>query len=230
MPAPDLKLPYARPLSLSDPNHDFTIDHLKSILATPDCDLKWDDFQALLGPYLPAGTYEESAYFLPLTFDYILTHDDEALDLVTSLVWFSSEYARELQRDGALEAVRAKLQPCLDHWTTAFMINHIERENYVGKWNRRYLDIVHNSSTLMSATNDLLEFKVHSDIASAFFADLAAADSAPRQVRLVPGIGSCVFFRRCLSPTERTRNPSTSREPRPLGEAFGNCSPFARQL
>ena len=130
MSASELKLPYARPRSLTDPFCDHTPDHLASLLATPDRDLKWHDFQCLLGPFLPAGTYEESAYFLPLAFDDILTHDDDALDLVTSLVWFASEYASQLQRDNSLDAVRTKLKYCIDQWTGDFTILHFDHDAY----------------------------------------------------------------------------------------------------
>ena len=180
MSASELKLPYARPRSLTDPFCDHTPDHLASLLATPDRDLKWHDFQCLLGPFLPAGTYEESAYFLPLAFDYILTHDDDAFDLVTSLVWFASEYASQLQRDNSLDAVRTKLKYCIDQWTGDFTILHFDHDACREKgWRHNYFDYIRHSETVMEATNDLIRFKVHDDLAITFFGDIAAVDSDP---------------------------------------------------
>ena len=143
MSTSDLKLPHPRPRSLSNPFHYRTPDHLASVLATSDRDLKWHDFRCLLGPFSPAGTYEESAYFLPFAFDYILTHDEDALDLVTSLVWFASEYAPQLEHDGALDAVRAKLKQCLDHWTADFIIKHYDHDACRDKgWQLEYFGAV----------------------------------------------------------------------------------------
>jgi hypothetical protein len=149
MCASEFKLPYPRPRSLSDPYRDYTPDHLAALLATPDEDLTCHDFQCLLGPFLPAGTYEESAYFLPLAFDYILAHDDDALDLVTSLVWFASQFALQLQRDRVLDAARTSLKSSLDYWTSGFTILHFDRDACRAKgWSREYRDLIRHSETI----------------------------------------------------------------------------------
>jgi len=179
MSAIEIKLRYQRPRSLSDPFHDHTPDHLGALLSKSDRDLRWHDFQCVLGPFLPAGTYEESAYFLPLAFDYLLAHDDEALDLVTSLVWFASEYAPQLERDGALDAVREALRSCFGRWSGQFIIHHFDQDACHAKGWGLYRDDVQHSETVMETANDLIRFRVHRDIAIAFFADLAAAESDP---------------------------------------------------
>ena len=109
-----LTLPYPRPASLSDPFHDFTSEMLEKILQTPDSEMTWWHYQQILGPFLPAGNYEEAAYFLPRAFDHILSHDDNSLDLVTSLAWFISEYRPRLEEDGAIEAARDLMRRCLE--------------------------------------------------------------------------------------------------------------------
>jgi hypothetical protein len=178
MPTFDLKLPYRRPQSLSDPFYDNTPEQLASLLAKADEELDWGDFQCLLGPFLPAGTYEESSYFLPLAFDYLLAHDDDSLDLVTSLVWFTSEYAPRLRHDGVLDAVREILRQCLTHWTADFVILHFDQNACREKgWGRQYFDYVPLQETVATATSDLFRFEAHADLAFQFFTDLASTRS-----------------------------------------------------
>jgi hypothetical protein len=50
MPASSLKLPYARPTTLSDPCHDFTPEHCAELIAKPDDQLTWHDFQCIKPP------------------------------------------------------------------------------------------------------------------------------------------------------------------------------------
>jgi hypothetical protein len=176
----NLKLPYPRPQTLSDPFHDNTPDRLASLLGTDDDDLQWHDYQMLLGPFLPAGTYEESAYFLPLAFDYILSHDDQSADLIPSLVWFVSEYSPQLQRDRALDSARSRISDCLDQWTSRFIVMHDDGAACRKKgWNIRYRDHVPQSATVIEALNCLVRFKRHEDLAVSFFLDLANAESDP---------------------------------------------------
>ncbi len=178
MSASEIRLPYLRPRSLSDPFHDHGPDHLAALISTPDQDLKWHDYQCILGPFLPAGTYEESAYFLPLAFDYVLKNDEDALDLVTSLVWFTSEYALQLKHDSALDAARTKLKQCFTQWTGDFVIRHFDRDACRGQgWGLSYFDYIRHSETVGEATNDLIRFETHGDLALAFFTDLAIAES-----------------------------------------------------
>lgn len=175
-----LNIPHPRPRSLSDPYRDHCPEHLALLLEKSDDELKWHDYQCLLGPCLPAGTYEESVYFLPLAIDYVLANKDEALDLVPSLVWFTSEYADQLSSDGALDAVRVKLQQCLDFWTNDFVVNHYDHDACRAKgWRRKYFDHVRNSEFLMKALGDLIRFKTHADLTYSFVAELAAAEFSP---------------------------------------------------
>jgi hypothetical protein len=74
-----LQRKHPRPKRLSDPFHDNTPESLRELLSKSDTDMRWADFACLLGPHLPAGTYEEVAYFLPLAFDYIGANEKDAL-------------------------------------------------------------------------------------------------------------------------------------------------------
>jgi hypothetical protein len=57
----ELQSKYLRPGALSDPFRDNTPATLRELLRNTDSELRWGGFNALLGPHLPAGTYEEVA-------------------------------------------------------------------------------------------------------------------------------------------------------------------------
>ncbi len=160
---------YPRPQRLSDPFHDFYPDSLNRLLATPDEQLSWSDFQVILGPFLPAGKYEEAVYFLPLAFEYLLKHDRDACDLFTSLAWFVSEYADDLSRDGLLIGARERLQACFHHWTSRFTVIHLDREACRKRgFGMTYIDVVLHTNAVGAGLDDLFRFRRHVDVAETF--------------------------------------------------------------
>lgn len=171
-----MKIPYPRPRKLSDPHSDFTKEHLRELLATPDEELEWHHLRALLGPFLPAGTYTESVYFLPFALQ-ALDDGEDALDLTSSVCWFLSEYADELARDGLLDECRSKIESCLQHGVAAFSVVHFNREACAAKgWGLRYFDSVHRSEVICGLLCDLDRFARHADLADRFIARLASSD------------------------------------------------------
>jgi hypothetical protein len=169
-----LDVAYPRPTRLSDPYHDFSDDLTHAILAKLDSELAWDDFQNILGPFLPAGTYEESVYFLPLALEYIAAHDDNALDLITSIVWFISEYADRLAADGLLAGSRERVGECFRMWTSRFEVIHFDRAACRAKgWGLTYFDYVKYAEVVCVGTSDLVRFVRHADLAKDFFRSLA---------------------------------------------------------
>jgi hypothetical protein len=95
----ELKVHRPRPRKLSDPHSEFIGDDADKLLSIPDRKLEWNHYRELLGPFAPAGTYEEVVYFLPLAFDYLIANVESALDLVSTPVWFASEYDEQLRKD-----------------------------------------------------------------------------------------------------------------------------------
>jgi hypothetical protein len=175
-----LSLPYKRPKKFSDPFHDFSEASLEELLATTDKEMSRIHYQQILGPHLPAGTYEESAYFLPQAFDRLLTHDDDALDLAPSLIWFSSEYAAQLGRDGALAACCERLRACLSQWTADFEVIHFDERGCRKKgWSLQYFDYVRLSESVAEAMCDLVRFAVHADLAMELVVRLAQPSASP---------------------------------------------------
>ena len=173
---PPIVIKRNRPASLSDPFHDYSMADLPQLLKKLSTSPDWSDLQAVLGPYLPAGTYEESVCFLPLAFDYVYEQKEGSYDLQTSLVWFASEYADELKQDKALGACRSAMQSLLQHWISNFQIDHYNLEACQSKgWCLSYADHVKLSSEIHELTSDLIRFKAHQDIAIDFYLELAAS-------------------------------------------------------
>jgi len=174
----DVRTP--RPTHLSDPFQEFAEEYLCEVLAKPDRTLEWSDYQNLLGPFLPAGTYEESVYFLPLAFEFTLTHPEDEIDLVSSLVWFSSEYAARLAEDGLLESARKRLRACFDYWTADFHVVHYDLAACRQKlWSIDHNDIVDHSQVVQEGMGDLVRFKAHRDLAESFYRSIAYHQGDP---------------------------------------------------
>jgi hypothetical protein len=134
----------------------------------------------LLGPYFPAGTYQECVYFLPGAFTHLLAHEKDALDLTTTLTWFISEYREELVADGILEQALDCLRDCLKHWTSQFRVTHFDREACQSKgWRLAYNDYVENTEVIAKTIYDLVQFEHHADLAEKFIAELAFNERDP---------------------------------------------------
>lgn len=173
-----MKIPYPRPTKLSDPHFDFTPEFLSQLLAIPDDKLEWHHLRNFLGPFLPAGTYQESVYFLPFAFQSLHLEED-ALDLTTSICWFISEYADDLSRDGLLDQCRSEAEGCLRHWVADFTVDHFHRDDCAAKgWRRPYFDYVHRSEAVCETLCDLDRFARHADLADRFITWLALSDES----------------------------------------------------
>jgi hypothetical protein len=176
-----LQRKHPRPGALSDPHQDNTPGGLKRLLRKTDGELRWGDFKTLLGPFLPAGTYEEVAYFLPLAFDLIRSDRSVALNLCSSLAWFCSEYNEQLETDRVGGAARDELLSLLCEWTSQFKLTHFDRSMCVAKgWVKlQYLDLVEGSETVCQMLSDLSEYATHADIGDRFILELVNFGTDP---------------------------------------------------
>jgi hypothetical protein len=171
-----MHIPYSRPTKLSDPCNDSTPELLEQLLAIPDDKLEWHHLQDLLGPFLPAGTYQEAVYFLPIAFKS-LDCEEHALDLTTSVCWFISENADRIAKDGLLDECRSKIRERLLRWVSTFNVEHFDRDGCAAKgWGRRYFDYVPNCETLCQTLCDLDRFVRHADLADDFIMELALSE------------------------------------------------------
>ena len=82
------QIPYPRPAKLSDPHYDFTPEECAPILAVPDEKMGLQELREIFQCYLPAGTYEECAYFIPRALRFLDERDEDVCDLADDfLVW-----------------------------------------------------------------------------------------------------------------------------------------------
>ncbi len=111
------KLPY----HLSDPEGDFTSEQdrlwLSATIAKQGVGLTHYDLLCIFQMYLPAGTYTECLYYLPIAFDYILNQEIE-ISLLESILFFLDKNQKELEKDcmwsNCVEKLKAILQKSLN--------------------------------------------------------------------------------------------------------------------
>ena len=143
----------------------------------PDEMMEWHHLQSLLGPFLPAGTYQESVYFLPIAFECLRREEEHALDLTTSVTWFVSEYADDLAKDGALNECRSEIMGCLLHWIRDFTVTHFDRDACAAKgWKLSYFDYIQRSEVVCETLCDLDRFARHADLADHLITQLALSN------------------------------------------------------
>ncbi|MFN8447270.1 MAG: hypothetical protein U0521_01380 [Anaerolineae bacterium] len=175
------KVKYKRPQKLSDPAHEYTRDERDRLLATPDRQLTYKEFNSLLG-ILPAGTYEETVYFLPLAFRYILVDSNKAIQLVVSLSSYISLAAEQLRKDNLLEPVRDCLKELFSAWTDTFIVIHLDEAACKDRgYGIDHDDYVENSQALIMLLSELVKYKIHQDLAEEFLVGLVAPDATPIQ-------------------------------------------------
>ena len=80
-----------KPRQLSDPKHDYGKRYLEKILAKEDSELNAIDYRDLLNANVPAGTFDEVAYYLPLSINYLCLKLDDQLEMINSWVDFLYE-------------------------------------------------------------------------------------------------------------------------------------------
>lgn len=110
----------SRPGRLSDPHRDHDEASLRELLGTRDDLLTWRHFQSLFCPWLPAGTYEEVVYFLPLALRFVYDRREDVEEVVGHLLGWIATNQRELQADDLWDVVRDNVVISLEHWTEDF--------------------------------------------------------------------------------------------------------------
>jgi hypothetical protein len=174
------KPPYSRPQTLSDPYNDWHSGQAERLLEVPDDKLEWHHYQGYLGPHLPAGTYEESVYFLPGAFRMLKEEEEHSLDLADPIIGFISKNASQLEADDLLESCRTEVMECLGQWTQTFAVIHFDRDACLKKgWKRLYFDYVKGIETVCQMLSELDRFEKHADLADRFITSLAQPTVEP---------------------------------------------------
>jgi hypothetical protein len=142
-------------------------------LATPDEALTWYEYRALFQVGVPAGSYQESAYFLPLAFDYMRLNPDKSLDCISDVAWFISEHADSLTRDNLIEPVRHAVKDCLHVWTSTFVVVYFDEKACAKKgWKLKRRDYVRNQEVVGGFLESLDRFGRLGDLADSFLDEL----------------------------------------------------------
>lgn len=81
---------YQTPTHLSDPGGDFSPEELNRILSKADAELDWADFDCLFFGKMPAGTYEEVRYYIPLACAYLENQRDACNFFEHFSIWITT--------------------------------------------------------------------------------------------------------------------------------------------
>ena len=118
-----MKMKYQKPARLSDPGGDFSPEELNRILSKADAELDWADFDRLFQGKMPAGTYEEVRYYIPLTCAYIENQRDACDFLEHFSIWIEDNYAR-LKEDGLIAPIVSAFQTLFRKATSSFDLEY----------------------------------------------------------------------------------------------------------
>ena len=110
---------YRKPARFSDPMCDFSQEELNAILSKDDSELGWGDFDRIFQGKLPAGTYEEVRYYIPLVCAYIEKQRDACNFFEHFSVWIEDHYAR-LKEDGLIAPVVSAFHALFRKATSSF--------------------------------------------------------------------------------------------------------------
>jgi hypothetical protein len=168
------QVPHKRPDFLIDECIGERTEGLDAIIAKPDSNLVWHDYNELLNPWELHGEYCDVVYFFPVAFDYMLSHDGEALDMCDVLVRFAAEFEGQLKTDKLFDTVRVELKSCLDHWTRNFEVVHFDEKACEEKgWRLQHMDYVKMEETICEFTCELIKHDSIADLALDFTKGLA---------------------------------------------------------
>ena len=114
---------YQKPTRLSDPGSDFSPKELNRILSKEDAELDWADFDRLFSGKMPAGTYEEVRYYIPLACAYIENRRDACDFFEHFSIWIEDNYAR-LKEDGLIASIVAAFHALFRKATSSFDLEY----------------------------------------------------------------------------------------------------------
>ena len=112
---------YKKPARLSDPMSDFSPEELNGILLKQDAELDWRDFDRIFQGRMPAGTYEEVCYYIPLVCACIETQKDACNFFEHFSVWIEDNYGR-LKEDGFIKPIVSAFHGLFRKSTSAFVL------------------------------------------------------------------------------------------------------------
>jgi len=118
-----MKMKYEKPTRLSDPGGDFSPEELNGILLKHDAELGVRDFDRIFQGKMPAGTYEEVCYYIPLACAYIENQRDACDFFEHFSIWIEDNYAR-LKEDGLIAPIVAAFHALFRKETSSFDLEY----------------------------------------------------------------------------------------------------------
>lgn len=100
---------YDRPKKFSNPDYDYTLEEIESIIRKSNSELTCVDFICIFGTPITIGTYQECAGFLPIVINRLenAPDDDFPSTVYPDLLSWINFYADKLQNDGLFEELKA---------------------------------------------------------------------------------------------------------------------------
>jgi hypothetical protein len=123
------KMLYGKPKMLTDRYDECRSAAIERLLRTPEAEFGWDDFGTLFRASVAAASYEEGVFLLPEAFAFRRRYPSgDAVDCVADVIWFRSEHAARLEKDGLLPECQEQVLGLLKGRTAQFVVIHWDRE------------------------------------------------------------------------------------------------------
>jgi hypothetical protein len=169
---------YGKPRTLSDPYDELDAKTHARLLKKPEQELEWCDFRTLYLVGVAPASYEEGVYYLPEAFACLCRKPNtNAVDCVSEIVWFISEHAARLEKDGLLSDCQAQLSSLVRERLRQFVVVHWDREkNRQMGFDREYKDYVEDCQLVCATLEPLLRFKTLAHWAREFVDTLKCAE------------------------------------------------------
>jgi hypothetical protein len=168
---------YGKPRTLTDRYDECRPEAVTRLLLKPEAELNWRDFNLLFRAGVAPATYEEGLYFIPTAFAFLRgSRWQEVLDCLADVIWFVSEYAARLEKDGLLSECREQLLSLLRERVAQFVVIHLDCEKnlQMGR-DRDYYDYVENSELVSQTLEALYRFQTLRGLADEFVGVLSQA-------------------------------------------------------
>ena len=219
---------YGKPKTLSDRHHEISAEEAAELLRKPEAELGCDDFYVLFQASTAAASYEEGVYFLPEAFAFLRRNPNEdGVECVADVIWFISEYAERLHRDGLLDECREQIRTLLAEQTREFVILPWDQAtNPEPRETQDHCENLKNSPLVEGTLEALLRFGRLGTWAEEFLATLLIAQEEPVKSAwflALAGPASCwILFQGCFGGSAETPLVEAQTESMPSLAAIWN--------
>lgn len=121
---------FPHPKRFSDPSYDFEgeEEELQAIVSKPPAAVTDDELHYVFNSYLPAGTCEEMAFYIPRAFE-LLRQAEPSCDLMdTLIVWVHVEWEALQAYPKFLQDIRTSCEALFEKWTADMQV-HADRQS-----------------------------------------------------------------------------------------------------